>query len=497
MKIILSAIAGNEEAVIERFVRSFAPAVDEFVFVRAIGIQEPDETVEIIRRTCSELGKVADFLTYENKTEFCHVDNFGTARQLSLTAAADGAEEGDYIIWADADDVLIDGGAEEIRAAAESGSHEVFLMPYHVRGDKQVVWRERMVKADLGAQWEHAIHEQMIFPREVSYRMIRGAVIEHSPLDAKAGGHERNLAILQSELRDTPRNMFYLAQELFQNGKLREFRPIAEAALVIPSMDTLERYEILMQLAQTPGTKSKDLAASAFALMPDRREALALLTNYAIIDGDHAKALSLADVMMSIPKPRKTYWSLNNEWYGWKGDELFRQCLRLNGREDAADDHWQESNHPDHPTFSIIHATLDRPDQALAVREMWLSRASRPENVDYVFGIHNHDKRSLNVLSGIKHTETELLGSSPNWDVAAGAAVGGIIVQASDDGWPPQGWDDSILSLIPDVTRPVFLAGDGHERTELPNHAIMTRAYMEINAAVTLRNSTHPVVKSA
>jgi len=188
MKIILSAITGNEEAVIERFVRSFAPAVDEFVFVRAIGIQEPDETVEIIRRTCSELGKVVDFLTYENKTEFCHVDNFGTARQLSLTAAADGAEEGDYIIWADADDVLIDGGAEEIRAAAESGSHDVFIMPYHVRGDKQVVWRERMVKADLGAQWEHAIHEQMSFPREVSCRMIRGAVIEHSPLDAKAGG---------------------------------------------------------------------------------------------------------------------------------------------------------------------------------------------------------------------------------------------------------------------------------------------------------------------
>mgnify|MGYP003645703476 FL=1 len=430
MKIILSAIIGNEAPVIERFIRSFAPAVDEFVFVIATGNQEPDHTREIILKTCLDIGADYGISTYENAHDFPHVDSFGAARNEALRLSELNAEDSDYIIWADADDTLADGAAEAIRTAAEDGKHDVYIMPYNVRGDKQVVWRERMVKAGLGSKWRHAIHEQLHFPNDVTYRMIKDAVFQHLPLEDKQGGHERNLAILQGELKETPRSLFYLAQEYFQSGKLYEFKPIAEAALILPGLTNIEEYELLMQLAQSPGTEAKKLAAEAFALMPDRREALALLVNYAIIDSNPERALELSEAMMALDTPKRTYWSLNHEWYGWKGDELYRQCLRLNGEEESANNDWQSSVNDDMPTFSVVHATDGQPEKALAVRETWLSFAAHPENVDYVFVIDESDTRSLNVLKGFRHTLTR----SPD-------LLGEVTMPANDATFPAQGWD--------------------------------------------------------
>lgn len=427
MKIILSAIVGNEEAVIERFIRSFAPAVDEFVFVRAIGNQTPDKTSSIIAKN----APIHSVCAYSNIEALPHVDNFGAARNQALQIAEDRANEGDYILWADADDILADGAADSIRAAAESGKEDVYVMPYNVRGDKQVVWRERMIKSGLGAKWQHAIHEQLHFPNDVTYRMIKDAVFIHSPLEHKSGGHERNLSILKAELKDTPRSLFYLAQEYFQSGKIREFKPNAEAALILGGLTNIEEYELLMQLAQIPGTKSKKLAAEAFALMPDRREALALLVNYAIIDGEHERALELAETMMALGKPKRTYWSLNHEWYGWKGEELYRQCLRLNGKEDSADNDWQASVNDDTPTFTVLHATSGQPQKSLMIRETWLSYANRPENVDYIFLVDKDDIKSMNVLRGFRHATTDDLRT-----------MGEVVLHANDSEFPTEAWDE-------------------------------------------------------
>ena len=146
-----------------------------------------------------------------------------------------------------------------------------------------------------------------------------------------------------------------------------------------------------MQLAQTPGVDAKKLAAEAYTVMPDRREALALLINYAIIDGEHDRAMELSEAMMALGKPSKTYWSLNHEWYGWKGDELYRQCLRLNGKVNSADNDWLASVNDDNNTITVIHNTSGHPEKSLAVRETWLSFAAHPSNVDYIFNIDKDD----------------------------------------------------------------------------------------------------------
>src|SRR5437867_464222 len=56
-KISLAAITNNAVEYTERFIRSFAPAVDEIVLVRAIGNLTPDATLEIAGKVCAELGK--------------------------------------------------------------------------------------------------------------------------------------------------------------------------------------------------------------------------------------------------------------------------------------------------------------------------------------------------------------------------------------------------------------------------------------------------------
>ena len=483
MKIHLSCIIGNEEKVIERFLRSFAPAVDSFVLVSANGNAGTDLSLQTATLICEELKKPLYQSRYVNTDDSLpHIDNFGAARQKSWEIVNGLARDEDFIMWADADDLLADGSAEALRAAAEDGKHDVYLVPYHVRGDKQIVMRERMVRARIGSKWQFPIHEQLAFKEPATYRILKDAAIIHAPYVEKSGGHERNLAILNSATAETSRNFFYLAQEFFQTGKEKEFKRVSAVALACPDLGELERYELLLQQAQTPGYDSRKLAAEAFAIMPDRREALALLTSYCLMDGDHPKALRLAELMIETEPPKRSYWSQNNEWYGWKGEELYRQCLRLNGREEDAEIEF-DLGATDSPRFSIIHATLGRPEQALAVREMWLSRARHPENVEYVFGVHSFDEKSVKMLRGFKHSVTDRKGPGWNYDTAAGTSTGQIIIQAQDDCYPPDGWDEALLSIIGDTSKPVFVAvNDGHRTDRLSVNTIMTRSYMERKA---------------
>ena len=484
MKITLCVIAGNEEANIERFIRSFSDAFDALVLVSAIGNQEPDHTLQIAGDLCGELGKEFFSDSYLNDTDVPHVDHFGKARQMAWKIAQDNCDDGDYLFWADCDDVLALGAAQAIRDSADGGEYDVLIMPYHVKGGgKQIVWRERMARKEAGTYWRYPIHEQVAFTKDVKYKLVKDAIFVHSPQNVNGSKSERNLTILKRETYDSARNFFYMAQEYFHRQDHKNTIKAAKAALACPGLETLERYELYLQLAQTPGNDSKEYAAKAYALMPDRREALALLANYSILDGNYETALELASAMMALKLPNKTYWSMDHDWYGWKGEELNRHCLRLNGKAQEAEADFMDGTDPFRPIISIIHATLDRPEKALAIRDMWLSRANHPENVDYVFGLHEWDTKSIQIFKGFRHTITPGKGPAVNYDTAAGITLGSLIVQAQDDCYPPQGWDDALLAVIPDPSAPAFVAtNDGTRKDRLSVNTIITRAYMEIKA---------------
>jgi len=479
--ITLACIVGNEEMVIERFIRSFAPAVDFFCFTIATGNTQPDRTGEIISRVCDEIGVPFARSEYRNAAPFPHVDDFSAARNVSWNEAV--KTGADYLMWADADDLLAEGSPDEIRKAAYSGSHDLFIIPYHVRGDSQIVMRERLVKNEGFSFWRYPIHEQLAFSRDTTYQSLKEAKFIHAPLPGKTGSSDRNLNILKKSIESAGRDYYYIQVEYFERREFLECIKYCKAALNAPDLDTLGRYETLLNLAQCVDKEEcKKLASEAFSIMPDRREALALLVNYAIIDGESDRSYHLSRLMMGIAKPNKTYWSLNHDWYGWKGTQLHLQVLRLCGKQKEIADLENKMNEGK-PMFSIIHATLGRPEKALGIREMWLSRARNPNAVEYIFGLHHTDTKSIGILKGFQHNITEKIGAAPNYDEAAGLARGKIIIQAQDDCYPPQDWDVTILELIVNPDEPVFVAaGDGQRKDTLCVNVIQTAAYQRIKA---------------
>ncbi len=104
--------------------------------------------------------------------------------------------------------------------------------------------------------------------------------------------------------------------------------------------------------------------------------------------------------------------------------------------------------------------------------------------MQYVFGLHAHDTKSINVLKGFEHTITGSKGAAVNYDTAAGIARGTILIQAQDDCYPPQDWDDALLEIVATPFHPVFVAcADGTRTDDLTVCSIMTRAYMDIKAS--------------
>ena len=75
--IALAVIVGNEEKVIERFIRGFYDVADTMSFVMAIGNRESDGTEAIIHRVCQELKCPTAFITTKTKPTFRTLTTLG------------------------------------------------------------------------------------------------------------------------------------------------------------------------------------------------------------------------------------------------------------------------------------------------------------------------------------------------------------------------------------------------------------------------------------
>ena len=446
--ICLACIVGNEADVIERFIRAFRPAVDSAVFVIAIGAQEQDLSDEVIRTVCRELDLPHQILVYQNDPhakDWPHVDSFSRARELSWTTArATGAQ---YLMWADCDDMLEDGAVEALRSAAAEATADIYLCPYNVRGEvvvQQQVIRERLVKASVESRWIYPLHEQLSFANDITYRQLPAATFLHRPMPTKHGGRERNRRILGREIEQCSRNYFYLHQEAFEGQEMTLAKTYGRAALASPKIDTLERYEILLNLAQAEdGPLSKVLAAEAFTVMPDRREALALLCSYAIVEDDVEKALQLATLLYGMPRPKRHYWSLNNLWYSWRGSEIYAQCLRLAGGD--IEEFERLYHGEDGVNFSIIYDDADATAMfGLRSREWWLTTAQRADKVEFIFKVPEGSTFSRGKFRGFRHW-VEPTAEHPTVE---SMARGKVIIQTHSRIIPGQSWDAALAKLI-------------------------------------------------
>ena len=194
-KISLACITGNCAEYTERFIRSFAPMCDELVMIRAIGNSEPDASLEIAERVCEEIGLKFVGGIYFNRPEnkdWPHVDDFAAARNTSFNMA-----NGEYVFWADMDDIL-ESGAELIREHANRGGYPAFTFPYKIQGKHLSVPRDRMIIKGA-AKWIHRVHETFEFPIAPQSVQDDRVVITHLPHMSKTGSNERNLEDINAE----------------------------------------------------------------------------------------------------------------------------------------------------------------------------------------------------------------------------------------------------------------------------------------------------------
>lgn len=460
--IALCLIVKNEEKHLQRCVDSFRGAVDEIIIVDT---GSTDKTIQIAKSLTTNV--------------FCSPwnNNFAEARQLSFDKAS-----ADWLIWADADDILRPGDAEKIRMVAQANKADIHYFQWKVKD--HLLERERMVRKGSG-RWERPIHEifRPTLLKPILAR-IKAIQIIHDPLIEK-DSTSRNIQMLETSIKDSALSMFYLAGEYQKNGKLTEARLLAQSILQLSTLGEIENYELNLILATTAGSYSKSIAhlMDAHALMPYRREALFYACEMSMLEGKNKEALAYARSMMGLKKPSETIWTQRGDFYSWKGIQLYAEALRLNCLLDEALQIEEIARKGNPILFSLLHATRGRPQKMFKARELWFSRADHPELIEHIFSVDEDDSEVLKLMGRFTSSINYAGGGCVTaWNSAAQIASGHIFIQLSDDWNPPRGWDSILLDKFGERinSEAVIRISDGIDRgqgeiTDCICMAILTR----------------------
>ena len=201
LSISVCMIVKDEEAVLERCLTCVKQFADEIIVVDT---GSSDRTKEIAYSFTKQVF------------DYPWIDDFAAARNEAFSKASC-----EYVMWLDADDVILDEDIAKLKRLKQQGdrSVDIFLCKYDTGFDEQgdVVfsyYRERIIKNDSLHRWEGAVHETIALQGKLSYLDIairHQKLVVHDPL--------RNLRIFEKQLDKgvelTPREQFYYACELY------------------------------------------------------------------------------------------------------------------------------------------------------------------------------------------------------------------------------------------------------------------------------------------
>ncbi|MDR0532148.1 MAG: glycosyltransferase [Oscillospiraceae bacterium] len=206
--ISLCMIVKNEEEVLARCLESAKDLVDEIIIVDT---GSTDKTKEIAARFTEQVY------------DFEWIDHFAAARNFAFSKGTS-----DYLMWLDADDIILPDDAKAFLELKESLAQDVdtVMLKYNIAFDEQgkptfSYYRERILRRCPRAHWEGAVHEVItpfgkILHSPVGITHKRKAVTDP----------QRNLRLFERlvERGETlgPREQFYYARELFYNARYQD-----------------------------------------------------------------------------------------------------------------------------------------------------------------------------------------------------------------------------------------------------------------------------------
>ena len=204
----LCMIVKNEQDVIGRCLECVSDLFDEIIIVDT---GSDDKTKEIVRKYT------------KNIYYFKWIEDFSAARNYSFSKATK-----DYIMWLDADDVILDEDKQKIKQLKTNidKSVDIVVMKYNTGFDNEEnptfsYYRERIFKRSKKYRWIGEIHEVIPLTGNIIYN---DAAVSHKKL--KQNDPKRNLRIFENIISNgkelDPRQQFYYARELYYNKRYED-----------------------------------------------------------------------------------------------------------------------------------------------------------------------------------------------------------------------------------------------------------------------------------
>jgi hypothetical protein len=489
MKTILTMISGPEGETLLRCVKSFAPIIDGLVVVFGSGNQDTTATENLLRDNFAKPLRIAHYKNQPDHSDWSHTDDFAAQRNLAAELA-EREFSPDWICWADADDVLPKTVATiipDILQQATAKGMDIVVTPYVLGADGRHCRRERFWRS--GVRWQGRIHEHLAC-RDEKKTWAEQVQILHVPAIHKPQSGDRNLRILQSIPKDerTGREWFYLHEEAANRTEISLAISSGIRALDCPDLVPDEKYNIYMRLGSwlPEQDDSERSLMEAVRIDPDRREAWGVLVKRAIFEQDYARARSWNRCLTSVPAPQIKSFTHAPALYGWQARDFDWIIQAGQGKYDRAQEERRRAFKGAGRPITVIHPTC-RFANAVLRREEWLSKAEKPNEIEYIFGIAEED---------LEHADKHILAyphaiSAPvpaghstavaNHNAASRAASGKIIIVAQDDVHPPEGWDMMVRNkLKPHLNKPVVLhLHDGHREDQIMIVQCVTRPWLE------------------
>jgi hypothetical protein len=452
MRLSLCVICGNESEHILQMLNSFEPIFDELSLVRAIGGQEPDDTVDKAYRWCAENGKEIIFSEYRNTItaqKWLHVDSFADARNAAFAQGT-----GEWLLWADCDDLIE--GTSMFRESLKSVKDDVLMArcPYDVRGSNKKLLRERVIRRETfknGRRWHHDVHENLLLLVDDKHEDWQQPVWVHSPNVIKRANRKRNLKILGKSVAESATQYFYIHQEHYCDGNRPAAEQFGKIAISFPNLESSFRYEVLLNLARICGINREAMqyALQAHGVFPWCREAIATMILLHFEKQDAKRASYWAETMLKldVPSIADRPWTHERKWYDWAGWDLAARAARLSGFTTLAEIRQMHCHKTEEPRITLLHATKDNTSNAVACRDAWLNAASNPAHVEHIFAINSDDASSAVMVKQFQHVNVKgTLDDALN--TASKKARGNLLIEVRDNFAPALQWDSKLHDLI-------------------------------------------------
>lgn len=305
--ISLCMIVKNEESVLGRCLASVKGLADEIIIVDT---GSTDKTKEIA------------LSFHANIYDFQWKQNFAAARNYAFSKATM-----DFILWLDADDVLLNKERKKFLQFKKqlSASVDSVTMPYHLQLDNygnvlSSLRRNRLVNRKRNFQWYGAVHEYL----EVGGNIVTSEIaVTHLPLTRDVS---RNLKIYEDRLAKgevfQPRDLYYFANELKDHQQYERAVTYYETFLSTKKgwiEDNIAACGKLADCYTILGNKEKSIQSilKTFTYAKPRAEYCCKLANYYFETAEYETAVYWYEKALQSKVPKDNFGiqnSLHSTW---------------------------------------------------------------------------------------------------------------------------------------------------------------------------------------